>query len=282
IASFDSNFYCIDEETGKEIWRFQTGDEIYDVYPGKAWKGRVFVPSFDNYIYCLNAQTGKEIWRFKTGKYGSAAGPVIHKNVLYMHSRDGILYAVDENGKEMWRFKTGGLVALPTIHDNLIYVGSEDNNLYCLTMEGKEVWRFRADGDVFWKPVIKDGVIYFTSWDCHLYAVDITTRKELWRFATSNTAQAEWPPSTDAWEAEVKKETHIEDAITEEKYKSKKKGETVSLSDYQITTEYSSESEYKQKSDYDTSFVIFENIMEVERIWTSGSEHLSPDSRISM
>ncbi len=77
---------------------------------------------------------------------------------------------------------------------------------------------------------------------------------------------------------EVKKETHTEDAVSEEKYKSKKEEETVSLSDYHITSEYSSGSEYKQKSDYDTSFVMFEGVMECEELWTSDLKALSPQS----
>ena len=41
------------------------------------------------------------------------------------------------------------------------------------------------------------------------------------------------------------------------------------LSDYHIASEYATTSEYKTKSDYDTHWVIFEEIMEVEDVWTS-------------
>ena len=172
--------------------------------------------------------------------------------------------------KEIWRFRTSEIIALPVFHKGRIYVGSGDSNFYCLDFNGKEVWRFKAGADVFWQPVIWKDRVYFTSWDCHLYCVDLEG-KEIWRFATSSLAQAEWPPAFEGWEAEVKKETQIEDAITEEKYKSKK-SETVSLSDYHVTSEYASTSEYKQKSDYDVNFVMFEGVLEGEDLWISGSK----------
>jgi outer membrane protein assembly factor BamB len=258
IGSFDSNFYCLDSGTGKEFWRFRTGAEIYDVYPGEVIDGKLFVPSLDNNLYCLNAETGKEVWRFTAGKYGVASAPVVHNGNLYLETRDGILYAISMDGKELWIFKSGGVVALPVFSKNMIYVGSEDSNLYCLNMNGKEIWRFKTDGAVFWCPVIKDGVIYFTSWDCHLYAVDIETREELWRFATSTKTQAEWPPAYESWEAEIKKAAHIEDAISEDRYKTKHE-KSVSLSDYHVKSDYATTSDYKQKSDYDAHWVMFDD-----------------------
>ena len=81
--------------------------------------------------------------------------------------------------------------------------------------------------------------------------------------------QSYLPPVHAVFSAEIKKETHTEDAISEDRYKSKKKGEAVSLSDYHVASEYSSTSEYKQKSEYDTSFVMFEGEMQVEVMWIS-------------
>ncbi len=77
------------------------------------------------------------------------------------------------------------------------------------------------------------------------------------------------------FKVEIKKETHIEEAVKESKYK-KKKEETVSLSDYHVESEYSSETEYKTKSDYDVQWVLFEGILEGEEIWISGSRDLKP------
>ena len=65
---------------------------------------------------------------------------------------------------------------------------------------------------------------------------------------TSTTSEARIPPVHDSFKVEIKKETIIEEAITEEKYRSKK--DTVSLSDYQVESEYTTKSEYSTKSKY--------------------------------
>jgi hypothetical protein len=127
--------------------------------------------------------------------------------------------------------------------------------------------------------VLLDNVIYFGSWDCHLYALNADAGGEVWRFTTNTSRQSYDPPPHPNFRIEIKKETHIEDAINEDKYKSKRKGETVSLSDYRVESEYSSDVDYKQKSEYETNFVILEIVAE-DIIWSS-SGTLNPDLRIS-
>ncbi|MCK4531935.1 MAG: PQQ-like beta-propeller repeat protein, partial [Candidatus Aenigmarchaeota archaeon] len=223
----------------------------------------------------------KEIWRFKASNYGVAGGiPLVHNDVLYISSRDGIFFALTPEGKEIWRFRAGGpiIAQFPRIYKDKIIFGCEDGNMYFLNMEGKEIGRFKTGGRIYGRFLMYEGKIYFGSWDCYFYCVDADTMEEVWRTPTSSMVQSKLPPVHEVFEVEVKKETHVEDAITEEKYKSKKKEETVSLSDYHVTSEYSSESEYKQKSDYDTSFVMFEGNMEVENIWISDSKDLNPET----
>ncbi len=262
-GSCDHNFYCIDSKTGKELWRFTTGDDVMLNRPTLVHNGRVYFPSFDNYLYCLDIETGKEIWRFRTGKYGNSGPPHLYRNRLYHASRDGIVYALTLDGKEVWRFKAGDTMVKVLAYDGIVYFGSEDHNFYALDAEtGKELWKFRTGGDVYDEAKIFGNLVCFGSWDCNYYALDRFTGKEVWRFQSSSRKQSYIPPSKGIFELEIKKETHIEEPISEDRYKSKKKGETVSLSDYHVESEYSMESEYKQKSDYDVNFVIFEDLFD--------------------
>ncbi len=259
VGSFDGNLYCLEEETGKEIWRFRTGGEVQSDNTLLVHEDVVYIPSWDNYLYALRADTGKELWRSKLGKLGLSSSPLVYQGVLYIGSRDGILFALDLNGKELWRFRTGGIVIGVGIKDGIIYLPSEDSNVYALNLDGKELWRFRAGGSVYDFPCFFNDNIYFGSWDCHLYCLNALNGKEKWRFTTSVQQQSYSPPPHEEFSIELKKETHIKDAISEEKYKSKKE-KTFSLSDYQIESEYHTESEYKQKSDYDAEWIIFEDI----------------------
>ncbi|NIP40907.1 MAG: PQQ-binding-like beta-propeller repeat protein [Candidatus Aenigmarchaeota archaeon] len=257
-GSCDHNFYCIDLKTGKEVWRFTTGDDVMLNRPTLVHSGRVYFPSFDNYLYCLDAKTGKEIWRFRTGKYGNSGPPILYKNRIYHVAREGIVYCLTLDGNEIWRFRTGGMTVKTAAKDGVVYFGSEDRHFYALDVEtGKEIWKFKAGGRIYDEAKVFGDIVCFGCSDCNYYVLNKFTGEEIWRFQSSDLRESPAPPPYGEFELKIKKETHIEEAVEEGKYK-KKKEETVSLSDYHVESEYSTESEYKQKSEYETSFVVFE------------------------
>lgn len=261
FGGFDSNFYCLDGETGKEIWRFRTGGEIVYDSPTLVKSGMVYFGSFDNNVYCLDAETGKEVWRTPIGKYGITC-PVVEMNgKFYIGTREGNMFCLDADGKELWRFKTNGMIIRFSCRDDKIYFPSEDGNMYVVTEEGKELWRFRlGESGSFDQPSFRGNMVFVGSMDCHLYAIDENTREEIWRVDTSSRTPSTAPPPHEEFSLELRKETRIEEAVQENRYK-KGKSETVSLSDYQIASEYSSTSEYRQKSDYDVKWVIFDEVL---------------------
>jgi len=280
IGSFDENIYCLSLE-GKELWRFKMGAEIWALHQSPViYKGILYFSSMDGYIYALNADTGKEIWKAKTGKYGNAVQPFVNEVFVLQPSRDGILFAFTREGKERWRFNLGNLPSGATIYKDKIIIGNESGILRAISFDGEELWRFHTGGKIFGCPVIWNNRIIFGSYDCHLYSVDMDGA-EIWRFATSNLSMVFLPPPYEGFELRVKKGTAIEDAVEESRYNKRKREETVSLSDYHVTSEYSTTSEYKQKSDYDTSFVIFEGIWEGEQLWTLDSRALMPSLKTS-
>ncbi len=275
IGSYDSNMYCLDCETGREIWRKKVGSEIVNECPFEIHYNVLYFSSFDNYVYAVNAETGKEIWRFKTGQYGNSFASVVYNGMIYHACRDGILFAISLEGKELWRKKFDGcMYSKVVIEQGKIYFAVENGKIYCMNIDGEILWEFKTSADLTMCPTISGDKLYFGAWDCHLYCLDLEG-KELWRFATSSRQQAEMSSPYSIFKMEIKKETGIEEIPEEKKYK-KKKEETVSLSDYQIESEYSHTSEYKQKSDYDTSFVMFEGILEGEELWISDSRDLIP------
>jgi outer membrane protein assembly factor BamB len=124
-----------------------------------------------------------------------------------------------------------------------LYFGSEDGNLYALSLEGEELWRFRTEGGIFCpEPPCFEGKIYFGSYDCHLYAVDAKTGKEVWKFATSTLVKSTFPPFQEGFEIKVKK-SFIEEGKKEEKYR-------VDIREEEFKSEYSVKSEYAIKSEY--------------------------------
>ena len=183
------------------------------------------------------------------------------------------MYCLTTEGKEVWRFRCGEAMDCGIGYEGMFFFCNGDGFFYAVNAKsGKELWRYRTGSVNYHLPTLWNGKLYFSSWDCHVYAITLEG-KEVWRFTSSNTQESKLPPVYEAWKTEVKKTSTIEDSIPEDKYKSKKE-QSVSLSDYHVTSEYTTTSEYKQKSDYDTSFVIFEEVMENIDILEFGNEKL--------
>ncbi len=283
FGSFDGYAYCLDLKTGKEKWRLKTGGEIFCPVHLTVHENIVFVPSFDSYLYAIDARTGNVLWKKKLGDYGVAISPTIHESRIYVGARDGNFYCLDMDGKELWKFKTGSVIeSRAVIQNERIYFGSEDNNFYCLDMNGHDIWRFQTDGEIWDEAKIFGEKMIFGGTDCRVHFLNLETGKEIWNVQTSTLRKSVWQGPYEMFRVEVKKESHFEDAVSEDKYKSRN-GEIVSLSDYQIESEYTTTSDYKAKSDYDVNWVIFEDVEIKEALeWASHSGGLTSSFRGSM
>ena len=80
--------------TGKEKWRFATGDQV-ESSPAVA-NGIVYVGSEDKNLYAIDAVTGKEKWRFATGDWVDSS-PAVANGIVYVGSNDKNLYAIGAN-----------------------------------------------------------------------------------------------------------------------------------------------------------------------------------------
>jgi len=174
-------------------WAFQTGGDTYS--SPAVVDGKVYFGSNDHNIYCLNAYTGEEIWRFTTGFYVRASQAVLNGKV-YTGADDGYFYGLDaDTGDELWKTSAGGLFtnflnpgeakpgSSPIVVNNKIYCGSKDANLYCLNLDGKVQWKFKTDNAIIGSPSYSDGIIYTTSTDGYMYAVNANSGSQVWKTA---------------------------------------------------------------------------------------------------
>ena len=85
-----------------------------------------------------------------------------------------------------WAFKTGGaIVSSPVIADGVVYITSMDGHLFAIDQEtGKEKWDFKSRMPIASTPAVSGGTIYFVSSAGSLAAIDIATGKPKWVFAT--------------------------------------------------------------------------------------------------
>ncbi len=103
-------------------------------------------------------------------------------------SRSGTVATDWTPGQVTWNFSTGDKVrSSPAISDGIVYVSSYDNYVYALDgATGAKLWSFKTDGDVYASPVVADGVVYIGSQDEKLYALNSSTGTQIWSRAFIN------------------------------------------------------------------------------------------------
>jgi outer membrane protein assembly factor BamB len=162
IGSSDYNLYAIDEDSGKEIWRFSTEGMISST--ALLDEANVYVGSLDNRLYSIDRKTGALIWKFDTN------GPVIssplsYKNLVIIGSRNSDLYALQKDtGSPEWIYSywTSWVESSGIIVDDRLYIGSSDSgNVYCLDpATGDEYWTSFVGGSAWGNPAISDKNLY--------------------------------------------------------------------------------------------------------------------------
>jgi eukaryotic-like serine/threonine-protein kinase len=85
-----------------------------------------------------------------------------------------------------WNFKTGAaIVASPAIADGVVYITSLDGHLFAIDQEtGKEKWNFKSRMPIASSPAVSGATVYFVSSSGALAAIDAATGKPKWVFAT--------------------------------------------------------------------------------------------------
>ncbi len=133
----DKHIYCLNAETGEEIWKFEIGGSV--VGRPSISGDRLVVGALDGYIYCLDISDPQDVkleWKFKTeGEIYSS--PLIIDDKIYIGSNDSMLYCIDlSSGQMLYSFKAKrGIISSPVYYDGKIFFGSLDGAIYCIEID---------------------------------------------------------------------------------------------------------------------------------------------------
>jgi outer membrane protein assembly factor BamB len=180
--------YCIDEITGKKIWRYEANDCLEGspaVSDGKVYIGSM--KNYDGHFYCLDANTGKKIWTYKPGE-SIVTSPAVAYGKVYFGSHDDHLYCLDaDTGEKIWAFFTNysDIYSSPVICNNKLYFGTSDSphddNFYCLdAITGEKIWSYRTNHVIMYPSAVAYGKVYFLSDD--LYCLNADNGEFIWKF----------------------------------------------------------------------------------------------------
>jgi outer membrane protein assembly factor BamB len=180
----DQFVYALDPADGRMRWKFKTEGGIILSYV-KEYNGLIYFGSFDHNMYAITAEGGKLVWKYKTFDK-IASTPAFSDGVVYFGGKDHFVYALRaDTGQLVWKYKTFDcIISEPAVVGDRLLIVSYDRNLYCLNKNtGELIWRFETQGEIHnpSKLAVKDGVVYFNSFDNYLRAVDIENGKLIWK-----------------------------------------------------------------------------------------------------
>jgi outer membrane protein assembly factor BamB len=154
--------YCLNAETGVEIWNYTTGNSVYS--SPAVVNGKVYIGSVDHMVYCLNAENGVKFWGYTAGQSILWSSPAVANGKIYIGS-DKFYCLNAETGVEIWNYTTGSYIdSSPAVADGKVYFGSNDGKVYCLNAEtGVNIWDYATGGDIESSPAVAYGNVYVGS-----------------------------------------------------------------------------------------------------------------------
>jgi len=211
--------FCIDAETGDEVWRFKTKGQT-ESSPAVA-HGNVYIGAGNDGLYCLDARNGQRVWRFPAADAGPrtqiayqgrllrfGAGMAVVGNRLYCGTGVDRNQKVDKgetavfcfdatDGKLLWKAPAPFPVwSTPVVKDGLVYVATGNGDMFtdaaapdkpggavqCLDAEtGAEKWRITLGNGVIQAPAVDAHRVYFGCRDGHVYCLNRADGKERWK-----------------------------------------------------------------------------------------------------
>lgn len=192
VATLSGTIHALKLSTGRPIWEYRAEDAIEGaiVYAD----GRVFATDSRDILYVLDAATGKLLWRFQrpAPEFFTIKGgghPVVDHDVVFNGFADGTLAALQiDTGELLWSVNLGADqpeftdVDLPVIlAGDTIYATSYAGGLYALSpLDGSVKWRMSLES--LSSMTLDKGILYVTSAQGRVIAVDVEDRQILWSF----------------------------------------------------------------------------------------------------
>jgi outer membrane protein assembly factor BamB len=203
--------FCVDADTGKEVWRFQTEGQT-ESSPAIA-AGKVYIGAGNDGVYCLGAKDGKKVWRFPPDDYKGrllrfGGGMLVVSKKLYCGSGvdrnqakdkgETAVFCLDaETGKLIWKVPSPYPIwSTPVLKDGDLFVSTGNGDVFadaeppdvpggtllCLdAASGKEKWRVKTINGIIESPAIDAHRIYFGCRDGQIHCVARADGKEKWK-----------------------------------------------------------------------------------------------------
>ncbi len=199
VGASDKTFRAIDIQTGKVVWSYDQVKGYIETKPLIA-DNKVIFSAWDNTLYALDKNTGKEIWKWTGGLTRmhfspAAVWPVASNGKVFIADPQRAMTAVDlQNGETIWRtFRSQVRETIGLSEDGeRVYSKTMNDSIVCystLTDTPEQVWASNVGFGYEHAPSMpqeKDGVMYGSTKEGLLFALEAKTGKIIWKHKIGN------------------------------------------------------------------------------------------------
>ncbi len=175
------------EKFNEISYEFETSEGLYGnaIYSNPTIKDNIlFGSSWNGKIFSFDLNDKEMRWQRDIG-WSSISSPTVYFNNVIVGSSEGIYVLNKKNGEIILHNDIGYISGRPTISDDIIFCTSTDGFIYALNLEnGNIVWKYQTDGDIYSSPVVDGNIVYFGSSDKKIYALNKNNGEKIWSFKT--------------------------------------------------------------------------------------------------
>jgi len=199
VGASDKTFRAIDIQTGKVVWSYDQVKGYIESKPLIA-DNKVIFGAWDNTLYALDKETGKEIWKWTGGltrmHFSPAAVWAVASNgKVFIADPQRAMTAIDlQNGETIWRtFRSQVRETIGLSEDGeRVYSKTMNDSIVCysaLTDTPEQVWASNVGFGYEHAPSMpqeKEGVLYGSTKEGLLFALEAKTGKVIWKHKIGN------------------------------------------------------------------------------------------------
>lgn len=199
IGASDHTFRAVNIRTGEVKWAF-AGVRGYIETKPLVTDNKVIFGAWDNTLYALNKADGKELWKWTGGLTRmhfspAAVWPVAADGKVFITDPQRAMTAIDiETGNTVWRtFQSMVRETIGLSEDKeRIYSKTMNDSIVCYSTKGDQphkLWASNVGFSYEHAPsmqVEKNGVVFGSTKEGLIFALEAATGKVLWKHKTGN------------------------------------------------------------------------------------------------
>jgi outer membrane protein assembly factor BamB len=186
ILGSNNQLTALDADTGKRDWSVSFGT-VRQPNIGLGASDTYLAAINGTTLYCFETSNGKLMWS-KACRYAPIAPPVVSEEKIFVPLLNGRMevFEIEKEGFNSYNIIGVGVpTSRPLITDDTVTWATRAGHMNVMPTEGKYerfmLYRLKANGSIRSTPVNRKGVVFTTSEDGFLYAIEEKSGHLLWQ-----------------------------------------------------------------------------------------------------